>query len=377
MKKISYILLGSVLLLSGGCISQFIPQTTEDNQLLVVEGLVTDQPGAYTIKLSRPFHLGTGNAPRPVTECAVSISDDTGQTYNFIESAKGTYTSDPTKFQGIMGRFYTLHIKTNAASSSLNYESLPMELKPVPPIDSIYYEKVSFQEATETSAGQEGCQVFLNTHDPNNECKFYRWEYTETWEFRLPYTVPKNTCWISNSSDIINIKNTSVLDENRVNRYPLNLISNLTDRLRINYSILVNQYSLNEDEYLYWEKLQNTAQQVGGLYDMIPSGIPSNIYCLEDPNQQVLGYFSVSGCSSKRMFIRDRFAGVLTPYTDAVCIADTVYGSSPIRDLNTFVWIIVNQPLPPPGLRVLTRVKGCYDCTLRGTDVRPAFWEGE
>jgi hypothetical protein len=136
----------------------------------------------------------------------------------------------------------------------------------------------------------------------------------------------------------------------------------------------VNQYSLNEDEYLYWEKLQNISEQVGGLYDIVPSAIPSNIYCLEDPTQKVLGYFSVSACSSKRIFIKDHFAGVFTPYSDKTCISDTIFGNGPIAYLNTFVWVIIDHPLPPPTYRVLTRTKGCYDCTVRGTNIQPDFW---
>jgi hypothetical protein len=81
----------------------------------------------------------------------------------------------------------------------------------------------------------------------------------------------------------------------------LKFISNLTDRLRVGYSILVDQYSLNEDEYLYWEKLQSITEQVGGLYDIIPSPVPSNVYCVDDPNEKVLGYFSVSANTSKRL----------------------------------------------------------------------------
>jgi hypothetical protein len=140
----------------------------------------------------------------------------------------------------------------------------------------------------------------------------------------------------------------------------------------------VNQYSLNEDEYLYWEKLQNTSEQVGGLYDMVPSSIPSNVYCIDNPDQKVLGYFSVSANSSRRIFIKDHFAGVVTPYTSAACIADTVFGASvPIRYLNTSVWVIIIHAMPPPYYRVLTNNKGCYDCTLRGTNIKPDFWEGD
>ncbi len=376
MKNIRQILLVSIILLFSSCITEFIPKTTEDQELLVVEGLITDKPEANTIKLSRSFHLGGFNVPKPLTGCDIRISDDLGQSFSFSETTPGTYTSDPAKFQGIIGRFYTLHVSTNVTNNNLNYESIPMELKPVPPIDSVYYEKVSIVESSNVSAGQEGCQVYLDTHDQTNQCKFFRWEYTETWEFRLPYLVPNSICWLSSNSNVINIKNTSVFEEDRINRYPLNFISNLTDRLRVKYSILVNQYSLNEDEYLYWEKLQNISEQVGGLYDVIPSAIPSNVYCLDDPNQKVLGYFSVSANSSRRIFIKDQFAGVITPYTDAACISDTVFGGGPILYLNTSVWVIINHPSPPPVYSVITRNKLCYDCTVRGTNIKPDFWEG-
>ena len=374
MKNIWKILLTSFILLFSSCISQFVPQTTGDRELLVVEGLITDKPEAYTIKLSRPFHLGISNVARPISGCDVSISDDMGQLFSFNETTPGTYISDPTKFQGIIGRTYTLHIRTNLTNNILNYESFPVEIKPVPPIDSLYYEKVTFQEGPDGSVSQEGCQIYLDTHDPKNECKFFRWEYSETWQFRLPYSVPNRVCWLSNNSDVVNIKNTSVISEDRVTKYPLTLVSNVTDRLRERYSLLVNQYSLNEDEYLYWEKLQNISEQVGGLYDIVPSAIPSNIYCLEDPTQKVLGYFSVSACSSKRIFIKDHFAGVFTPYSDKTCISDTIFGNGPIAYLNTFVWVIIDHPLPPPTYRVLTRTKGCYDCTVRGTNIQPDFW---
>ncbi len=374
MKDISKILLALSLLLSG-CITEFVPKTTEDKDLLVVEGLITNRPEAYTIKLSRPFHLGINNVSHPISGSDISVSDDAGNTFTFTETDPGTYLSDPAKFQGVIGRIYTLHISSN----SLNYQSFPVELKAVPPIDSLYYEKETFAGDPDGRPTQQGAQIYLDTHDPTNQCKFFRWEYSETWEFRLPYNVPNSLCWISSNSDIINIKNTSVITEAKVSKYPLTLISNATDRLREKYSIEVNQYSLNEDEYNYWEKLQNISEQVGGLYDIIPAAIPSNIYCIDDPNLKVLGYFSVSASSSKRIFIKDNFAGVLSSYNDRTCIADTIFGSanSPIAYLGIYVWVIINHPMPPPNYRVITRTKGCYDCTVRGTDIKPAFWVGD
>ena len=363
----------------AGCITEFVPKTTEDKDMLVVEGLITNRPEAYTIKLSKPFHLGLNNVAHPISGSDISVSDDLGNSYSFTETEPGTYKSDPSKFQGVIGHIYTLHISTNLSNNPQNYQSVPVQLKPVPPIDSVYYEKETFAKGSDGGPTEQGAQIYLDTNDPTNECKFFRWEYSETWEFRLPYSVPNSLCWLSNNSDLINIKNTAVIKESKIEKYPLTLISNSTDRLREKYSIMVYQYSLTEDEYLYWEKLQNISEQVGGLYDIIPSAIPSNIYCIDDPNQKVLGYFSVSASSSKRIFIRDSFAGVLSQYNDRTCIADTIFGSSnsPIAWLGVNVWVIISHTVPPPSYRVLTRTKGCYDCTVRGTNIRPGFWVGD
>ncbi|MGC1390643.1 MAG: DUF4249 domain-containing protein [Bacteroidales bacterium] len=362
-----------IFLILAGCISQFIPKTSEDKQLLVVEGLITDQPGPNTIKLSRSLPLGTRGSTNPVKGCTVSISDDNGQTYFLSETDPGTYVTDGSQFQGSIGRFYTLHINTNNSVNNHTYESIPVELKPVSPIDSVYYEKVTIQAGTGTSAAEEGAQIYLNTQDPSSQCKYFRWEFTETWEFILPYAVPNKICWISANSNMINIKNTSAISEDKIVRYPLNFVSNLTDRLKVKYSILVDQYSLSEDEYNYWDKLQNMSQQVGSLYDIIPSSVSSNVYCLDNPGEKVLGYFSVSARSSKRIFIKDHFAGLANPYSADNCIADTIWGGSPLpQGLNSTVWIIITSIMPP--YNVTTYSKGCYDCTVRGTDVEPYFW---
>jgi hypothetical protein len=372
MKSISYIVLSLFLLIVGGCITEFVPHTDEDPDLLVVEGLITDQPEAYTVRLSRSMPLGKAATIKPLKGCTISITDDLGNTYHLSESSTaGTYLTDKATFRGVVGRKYTLHINTNNSTSTRHtYESMPMELRAVPAIDSLYYEKVIIQEKTEDTAPEDGCQVYLNTHDSQEKCKFYRWDYVETWKFQLPYFVPNQTCWISSNSNEINIKNTSVLSVDKVTRYPLKFISNETDRLDVRYSILVNQYSLNEDEFTYWEKLQNISEDIGGLYDIIPSTIPGNMLCVEDPAEQVLGYFSVSARTSKRIYIDENFRGLVNLYRE--CPADTVAYGAPLEGLNVYVWVIVENQ--EEGWEVTTYTKGCADCTVRGTTTKPDFW---
>jgi hypothetical protein len=372
MKPVRLIIFLTLLLLPGSCIEQFFPETDEDKDLLVVEGLITDQPVSNVIKLSKSLPLGRKTAAKPLKGCIVKVSDDLGNTYTLKEKVTGTYITDSTRFIGQVGRKYTLQINTNTVTNKLNYKSYPMEMRPVPPIDSIYYEKVTIREKDVYNLPVEGCQVYLNTHDPENKCKFFRWEYVETWQFRLPYLVPNSLCWISANSGAINVKNTSSFKENRITKFPLLLISNTTDRLSVKYSMLVHQYSLSEGEYNYWEKLQTISEQVGSLYDVMPADIPSNIWCVEDPKEKVLGYFSVSARSSKRIFIRDHFTGIINLYTD--CVSDTIFGTRPIPDLNVSVWVIEDHSEELPPYRVVTDKRGCADCTDRGTNKKPDFW---
>jgi hypothetical protein len=373
--KIQHAILFLILILLNGCIVQFIPETDDDKELLVVEGLITNKKVPNIVKLSKSLPLGMKNLAKPLKGCTVTITDNAGHTYTLKETTTaGTYATDPLNFTGVTGRFYTLHVNTKSAFNNLNFESIPMEMKPVPEIENLFYEKELLSEGNNLEQPQEGCQIYINTSDPTGKCRFYRWEYSETWEFRLPYEVPNRVCYITNNSGIINVKNTTILQEDRINRYPLNFISNSTDRLKFKYSILVNQYSLNEDEYQYWEKLQTISENIGGLYDITPSSIPSNIWCTNNPAEKVLGYFSVSAASSKRLFIKDYFSGIINLYNE--CATDTVPGlNGTMVGLNVSYWLIEDHTSESSPYKVFTDSRACADCTTRGTTVKPSFWD--
>ncbi len=356
-----------LFLVNCSCVEKFVPVTEEEKELLVVQGLITDQQETDTIKLSKSLPLGQVNNARPVIGAIVTIADDLGSNFLLPEMAQGTYIVPPS-YKRSSGRFYTLHIRYN----NLTYESDPVEMRPVPAIDSLYYEKINIEKPYQHFKGIDACQIYLNTYDPANKCKFYRWDFTETWVLRLLFPVENQTCWITEKSHYINIKSTAAFNESRINRLPLNYITNVTDRLQTKYSVLVNQYSLSEEEYNYWDKLQNITAQVGSLYDVIPASVPGNMHCIESPGEKILGYFSVSAKTSKRIFIKDNFAGIVNHYSN--CIEDTIPYIDP-PGLGISVWILDDEPYHIAPFKVTTKDKGCADCTVRGSKTRPDFWQ--
>jgi hypothetical protein len=364
------------MLILAGCVTSYTPENIESEQALVVEGLITDRPGPYTINLSVSIPLWSANKAVRMTGCTVWITDDANGSYTLKEGSRiGSYLTDSANFRGVPGRTYTLHIITNKGMENLNYDSYPMKMVAAPPVDSVYYEKKLFNQNGYGIV--EGCQIFLNTHDPAGECRFYRWEYNETWEFSLPhnYTVLNRTCWISQNSEGILIKNSSSLENGKISRFPILTISNPVDRLSVKYSILVNQFSLNEDEFYYWEKIKNMTEATGGFYDIVPASIPSNVYCLDDVTKKVLGYFCVSSVTSKRIFIRDSFSGENMMYYN--CPTGIYTGTTTIPRLNDSLWVIITYPDSVPVQRIVTSKFECVSCIGRGSGTEPSFWHDD
>jgi hypothetical protein len=371
------IIMISLLIILNSCITEFIPKTTEDKNFLVVDGMITDRPGVNTVKLSRSFPLGGSSVAAPVTGYNVIITDDIGNTFNLKEKVAGIYVTDSSEFKGTVGRTYTLHIYKNSFDDHI-YKSFPVEMTAVPPVDSIFYEKVTLAKEDPWTQPKEGCNIYLNTHDSTGQCRYFRWEYIETWEFIIPYNnVKNNRCWVSANSDLINIKNTSVITEDKIEKFLLNYISNETDRLKNKYSILVNQYSIGEEEYNYWEELQKLSEKSGSLYDIIPSSVANNLYCLDDPNVKVLGYFSVSAMSSKRIFIKDNFKGLVDLYSIDNCGVDTILVNNNTQNIDSFFWVIGTGGGEHGNYWLTTPFRRCADCTTRGTKTKPDFWIGE
>jgi hypothetical protein len=376
--KISNIIILAFSMFLTGCITPFIPETEESQSLIVIEGMITDQPEVNTIKISKSTPLGIKPKTTALGKCTVWITDDLNRRFNLKESKTGIYVTDPLTFRGVIGRKYSLHVNTNTSYiNGYMFESYPMEMKPVPQIDSIYYEKVIIPQPISAAFKPEGCMIYLDTHDENGNCRFYRWDYTETWEVRIPYSLALNrVCWITEVSNDINVKSTRGMSADLVRKFPLRLVSNVTDRLKVKYSMLLNQYSLNEREYAYWEKLKSMTQDVGSLYDVTPASIPNNLFCIQDPSVEALGFFSVSAKKSKRIFIKDQFFGQPDIYSKNNCVSDTIDGvQTKMEGLNYTVWILeINYGPDPPPYTVTTNSKGCADCTVRGTNVKPDFW---
>jgi hypothetical protein len=377
MKGIAkYISVFSLAMSVMGCVEPYLPAIVEENpQYLVVNGML-NLDGTAEIRLTTTTNINSKEAPPAVSQAVVTIETDDNNSFQLSESRLGQYLASGLSLNS--NTQYRLRIKANGEE----YLSEFVPMKNSPPIDSVTY-----------FASGEGIDINVHTHDPSGESRYYKWSFAEAWEYRAEYysthrlinnvLVPRPVedlryiCYKNQMGAAFTVESTTRFFDDRVSNLRVTTIEPQSEKVSRRYSILVKQQVLTEDGYHYWETLKKTTEQVGGLFDPLPSSIDGNIQCISNSSRKAIGFFTASGVSEKRLFISSRDISPSYPryFVGVGCLMDSVifepnvdYGSSenvvaPIMDQ---IFII--------GFTFST--SGCVDCTLHGGVVtKPEFWD--
>lgn len=380
-----------VMLLTQECREPFEVDVPSGNSLLVVNGRITDQPGPYMVKLSRSGPLGSTEFPTE-SGATVTIESGSGTIETLDEAMEGYYFTSENGIRGEIGEQYRVSIQTRNEET---YQSDWKTLKQSPPIDSIYF---TYKEEQTENGLLQGFQTFVDTHDPTNKTEYYRYEWIETWQYQVPNAAQfeylgndnrmviekKETCWVDQPSNSINVVSSTQNELDIISQHPILYITTETPHLRIRYSILVNQYALDEDEFMFWKNLKETVDESGTLFDKQPQSITGNLHKVNS-DEPVLGYFSASAISSQRVFIERSDLpeeAELDLSLIQECKDDTfVIDKSPTSDDDVFAELerglvfydFARDLVNITGYIITT--EACSDCTFHGgATKKPDFW---
>jgi hypothetical protein len=414
MKHISIFFCCVLLGLWSGCKKLYTPPVINaPGSYLVVEGVINTGTGPTTITLSKTVPLSAETANNPVLHATVTIESNTGSSWPVPETGNGKYVSATLSLDNTAE--YRLRIKT---ADNREYLSDFATVVNSPSIDSI-----------SLAVKSNGMQLYVSTHDPLNNTRFYRWEYEETWVLHTAFfslyksngdTVTERDiindqiyqCWKSDTSTTILLGTSSGLSRDVIANAPVTFVESTSRKLdgrqsllleqrlpQTNaYSILVKQYALTRDAYNYWLNLQKNTQQIGQIFDPQPSEILGNIHSVTNPLEPVVGYISAGTMATQRFFIDNGEIPMQwtlnSPYDG--CLLDSVYldtlikGSAvPINEENSAFNIqrgtqLNNLQIPVYAIyNMFTQViightggsPQCVDCTLQGTNQTPPFWQ--
>ncbi len=389
MKTFSLKIFIALFLLSNTrCIEPFEtgPQGFDDR--LVVEGFLSDVTKQHQVLLTRTSPLDS-NERRFETGAQVRIEEEGRTSTTFQEVSPGVYLS-PQTFRGFVGNTYQLIITTQ---DERQYQSTPVTLKATPPIDRVYAEFLP--ESVEQEAG---IHIYLDTEDPTANTRFYRWEFDETYEIRPPFPSTYlwtggnsfvfrepsvvGLCWRTDPSQNILVQNTTNLVRDAVNQFELRFIPEESFIMRYRYSMLVRQFALNAETYLFWEALRELSETQGSLFDIQPGTIPGNIFSIDNPDELVLGYFDASQTSERRVFFTPQSftpQGYIRP--DYLETCEENIEDVPVQEIGAFmstennfetkeIWAAFG--FAETVFRIVPRE--CGNCTDIGTTERPDFW---
>jgi hypothetical protein len=160
--------------------------------------------------------------------------------------------------------------------------------------------------------------------------------------------------------------------------FPLTKIPSPSVKIKKKYSILVKQYAQTKEAYEYAETLKKNTENIGTLFDPLPTQLSGNIKCLTAPEEPVIGFITVSSVQEKRIFISRSQLPNNWRSTDeyAYCKVDTVLNKDIARSFSNGLLVPIAGYISPMGtlLGYTASSADCVDCRVRGTNVKPAFW---
>jgi hypothetical protein len=373
------LLLFTLVLLGTGCKEKFdSPVPTIATGYLVVEGVINNDGDTTNIRLSRTINLNdTGR--RDETGAIVNLEGSDGNSFRLIENFAGNYT------------IYNVHLNNSftyrlaiITGNGDQYQSDFVPVRNNPPIDSLNWVRED-----------NGVKVFINTHDPQNNTRYYQWEFSETWEFHTLYSDckyiygpdPRDAyavhrlasdpqifkCWKFNASSEIVLGSSAKLSEDIIH-LPVTLIPTASQKLSVLYSIAVKQYSWSKEGYEFLERMKKNTESVGSIFDAQPSELNTNFHCTTNPNQTVIGYFNICTIREKRIFIDNKDLPLWGYKIPCQTIA-VVNNPDSIRNSGAYYM------LPTVSKKEVFSIeefyasdKQCVDCRETGTNVKPDYW---
>jgi len=261
---IFYIAVLFVICLAGACTKIIDLKLGNDTGKLVIEGNITNVAGPQYILLSDNVPFTNTNTYPPVSGATVSVTDNNGNNYPFIESPAGTYST--STLTGIPGNTYTMHVSTNGSAYTA-VSTMPA----VVTLDSISDQNAIFGGKNNKK------EITIHYQDPAGIANQYRF-----------------VMYVNN----VQVNHIFAYDDQFIDGRYVNLVLNENDiDIYAGDTVTVEMQCIDKNVYTYWSTLMQQSQNGPGG-GVTPSNPPTNITPVS------LGYFSAHTTDSKTIIVQ-------------------------------------------------------------------------
>jgi hypothetical protein len=373
MKQLKYIAISLfTVLIFIRCTEIYNPTIDPTSQALVVQGLITDGSGPFSVKLATALIYSSDPNARSfyVFGAKLNIVDNEKNTFNFTEGDYGVYTL-PTSFRAKIGNSYKLHIETTDGNI---YESDYQRLMPPQTYDSIRspLTENTFVNNMNDLAPVKGVnilvQLFKSVTDVDS-LPLCRFDANMTIQNAYPVYIRDTIKWHWVINDWktfpLNI-NENITDNNHLtsNPYLPNYLicfapiesttygmgTNAVNALDTFQYLRISQYTLNESSYRFYKDVNKQLNTTFNIFDPIISQLNGNLKCINNPSKIVLGLFEVSSVSrsaflvTKDLYIINKFNLTQVSYVDIPAYGQIKYKIEDIPEKRSFHEYDYNLP---------------------------------
>lgn len=367
----------------GACVEPFYPNIEAQRaQRYVVVGQVRDDTAWQTVQVSATAPLTEPNYT-PIDDCQVSIWDDSGNRFPLHSVGDGRY-------EGVVGLEYmgpgiAFRVEVLTPDNQLlrsAYDTMPA----APPMGRVHWAIETEELPGANNEKQQVVQFYYDYSGQSEHSRYARLSLHETWERHMAFPIENiyagritrifppdysyYYCWNTNSHPDLFTISTLGFDRNEYRDFRLHSVSNRTSRLSVLYSLLVEQQSLSEQAYFFWDQMRQNSQTSGGLYGTQPLQVQGNLSNTTQPDNPVVGFFSASSVRTQRIFVPRPNEKDFTPYDPGPCTAPfPEFGWADFFPEDYPVYF--NDDLGP----VVIHQNYCVDCRVRGGSTqKPDYW---
>ena len=354
--------------------------------VLVINAHLTDKPGVQIIEVSRSAHIESPGF-HPELDYYLHLLREDGESREFGASDRpGFYAAELDTAFLRTGMLFQLQVVTQDGNE---YHSDFDKIRPVPSIDSIYYE-VETMSYPGVDDPIPGIRFYVDFTYDDEAYEYIRWELTETYEFHNPdmeayiYTnrwtlrplegiMNPKVCYITNALPAVHSTSTKYLSFGSFSK-PFDFVPNdkIEQKLLYKYSLMVRQYSVGPEGFHYWHELGMNRQDQGQIFNKQPALLQSNICNIEDESEKVLGFFTMSAVQEARAFAEEIPGLDITPYPYYCLPVDRGPGSNRPTNFPAYFARATYD-----GMTVYAEVNmHCVDCReyKNSSADKPDFW---
>ena len=374
------------------CIEPYTPGIKESPEpAYAVEGVITDEPGPYQVKISRTIPLNT-NQFEGVSGIEIIIEEENGESEKLTEVAPGIY--ETRNIQGVVGKRYRIELTIGRN----NYRSEWEEIETTPQMDSLKHRVINLG-VDPANKPIDAVEYLLSFEGSTEDARYYRYNFEETWLARSSFpsyyeyvgfdsVITRDPqirrCYKSRSIHPTTLISTAELSSNSVQDYSIKKITGEDERYVHRHTLELIQYGLDADEYAYWQLVKEANENVGNLYDKQPFSVFGNISNTDDPDDRLFGYFSASSVKKTRVYLNNQ-PGLSEQYycgENFRTYMKAVWGSRYEEQLTAMLnngymlyYLIYSEGPFPAVIGATVARDACIDCRLNGGTVeKPDFW---